>query len=133
MTKKSKPKKQPKAKKTAKKKNTQTKKTKKQSNPKKQARQEARIESKTLTKGSETIRVYGHEVEKNKITNAALDAFNKKRYTTNDIQVHEYIKNPNFHNLMIKIAVLDRIEEELIRLYPEHDIDRINYVTIMVR
>jgi len=110
-----------------------TAKTKKHATTKKQKKTEPRQEPKTLTKGGKTIRIYGHEVDKNKITNASLEAYHKKRYTTNDIQPQEYIQNPGFHNLMIKIAILDRIEEELIRIYPDAEIERVNAVTIRVR
>jgi len=120
---------------------TRMAKTKPKSKPAKKAKAKSNAKTavkpispaKTLTKGGRTIRIYGHEVEQSKITNAAIEARNKKRYTTHDIPVHEYISDPKFHELMIKIAILDRIEEELVRLYPEREIDRINTVTILVR
>ena len=112
--------------------------TKKHKKPAKRTKQktpaqEIRQENRTMARGGKTIRIYGHEVEKNKVINAAIEAYNKKRYTTNEIQAQDYISNPQFHNLMIKIAILDRIEEELIRLYPDAEIERLNSVTITIR
>jgi hypothetical protein len=79
------------------------------------------------------IVVYGMKLEPDIITRAAVEAFNKRRYTVHDIRLMEYIPDPKFRNLMVKIAVLDRIQEELLRMYPEVNVIRPNTVTLMVR
>ncbi|MFH0863017.1 MAG: hypothetical protein V1875_08330 [Candidatus Altiarchaeota archaeon] len=85
------------------------------------------VESKNITV------VYGMRIESDIITRAAIEAFNKKRYTVHDVRLTEYIPDPKFRNLMVKIAVLDRIQEELVKLYPEANVIRPNTVTLMVR
>jgi hypothetical protein len=77
--------------------------------------------------------VYGMRIDPEIITRAAIEAFNKKRYTVHDIKLTEYVPDPKFRNLMVKIALLDRIEEELFRLYPSAAIIRPNTVTLMAR
>jgi hypothetical protein len=77
--------------------------------------------------------VYGMKIDSDVITRSAVEAFNKRRYTVHDIRLTEYIPDPKFRNLMVKIAVLDRIQEELTRLYPEANVLRPNTVTLMVR
>jgi hypothetical protein len=77
--------------------------------------------------------VYGMRVDPEHITRAAHEAFNKRRYTVHDLRLTEYITDPKFRNLMVKIAVLDRIEEELLLVYPDSEIIRPNTVTLIVR
>ena len=77
--------------------------------------------------------VYGMRIDPEIVTRAAIEAYNKKRYTVHDIKLTEYIPDPKFRNLMVKIALLDRIEEELFRIYPNAAIIRPNTVTLMAR
>lgn len=85
------------------------------------------VESKSV------IVVYGMKVDPEHITRAAVEAFNKRRYTVHDLRLTDYIPDPRFRNLMVKISVLDRIEEELLRIYPDANVIRPNTVTLMVR
>lgn len=84
-------------------------------------------------KPRKTVIVYGMRVEPEKITRAAIEAYNKKRYTVHDIKLIDYIPDPRFRNLMVKIAVLDRIEEEVLRIYSDAEAVRQNTVTLLVR
>jgi hypothetical protein len=77
--------------------------------------------------------VYGMHVDPEIITRAAIEAYNKKRYTVHDVRLTDYIPDPKFRNLMVKIAVLDRIQEELLRIYPDAVVLRPNTITLMVR
>jgi hypothetical protein len=79
------------------------------------------------------IVVYGMKLDPEHITRAAVEAYNKRRYTVHDMRLTDYIPDPKFRNLMVKIAVLDRIEEEVMRLYPDATVIRPNTVTLMVR
>lgn len=77
--------------------------------------------------------VYGMNIDADHITRAAIEAYNKRRYTVHDVRLTEFIPDPKFRNLMVKVAVLDRIQEELVKLYPEANVIRPNTVTLMVR
>jgi len=77
--------------------------------------------------------VYGMRIDPEHITRAAQEAYNKRRYNIHDLRLTEYINDPKFRNLMVKIAVLDRIEEELVRLYPDSEVIRPNTVTLLIR
>jgi hypothetical protein len=79
------------------------------------------------------IIVYGMKLDPEHITRAAVEAYNKRRYTVHDMKLTDYIPDPKFRNLMVKIAVLDRIEEEVLSRYPEATVIRPNTVTLMVR
>jgi hypothetical protein len=79
------------------------------------------------------ICVYGKSVNPKLITQASIEAYNKRRYTTHDFRASDFISDPRLHNLMVKIAILDRIEEEIVRIYPDVTVDRINSVTLVVR
>ena len=91
------------------------------------------LPKKLPVKPPKVVVVYGMKVEPENITRAAIEAYNKRRYTVHDIRLIDYISDPKFRNLMVKIAVLDRIEEELLRIYPDAEIIRPNTVTLMVR
>ncbi|MBD3388138.1 MAG: hypothetical protein GF414_04275 [Candidatus Altiarchaeales archaeon] len=104
--------------------------------PKKRARKpkiEIILPKRLPVKPKKVVIVYGMNVNPEHITRAAIEAYNKRRYTVHDIKLSDYIPDPKFRNLMVKIAVLDRIEEELLRLYPNTDVIRPNTVTLMVR
>ena len=77
--------------------------------------------------------VYGMRLDPENITRAAIEAYNKKRYNVHDVRLTEHIEDPKFRNLMVKIAVLDRIEEEICRIYPSAEVLRPNTVTLIVR
>jgi hypothetical protein len=79
------------------------------------------------------IVVYGMRVDPEKVAAAAVEAYNRKRYTVHDIRLMEQIEDPKFRNLMVKIAVLDRIEEDVVRLYPDAEVLRPNTVTLIIR
>ncbi len=84
-------------------------------------------------KPPEVVIVYGMRLDTKKITYTAVEAYNKKRYTVHDIRLSEFdINDPKFKSLMVKIAVLDRIEEEVMRLYPDATISRTNTVTLEI-
>ena len=77
--------------------------------------------------------VYGMRIDERKILSAAVEAYNRKRYTVNDIRLSDYkVEDLKFKNLMVKIAVLDRIEEEILRVYPQAECKRPNTVTLLV-
>ncbi len=77
--------------------------------------------------------VYGMRIDERKILNSAVEAYNKRRYTVHDIKLSDYnVHDPKFKNLMVKIAVLDRIEEEILRIYPRSDVKRPNTVTLLI-
>jgi hypothetical protein len=88
---------------------------------------------KLSVKPKSVIVVYGMRIEPEHIMKAAIEAYNKRRYTVHDIRMQEYVTDPKFRNLMVKIALLDRIEEEMLRIYPDTNIIRPNTVTLMVR
>jgi len=82
---------------------------------------------------SKYIVVYGMRIDGVHISKAAADAFGKRRYTVHDLRLMDFIPDPRFRNLMVKIALLDRIEEELTRMYPSVNVIRPNTVTLLVR
>ncbi len=91
------------------------------------------LPKKLSVKPQETLIVYGMEIDPKRVQYAAVEAYNKKRYVAEDIKLQEYcINNPKFHNLMVKIAVLDRIQEEMLRLYPAANVKRQNSITLTV-
>lgn len=77
--------------------------------------------------------VYGMRIDGVHVTKAAAEAYGKRRYTVHDLRLMEFIPDPRFRNLMVKIALLDRIEEELTRMYPGVSVIRPNTVTLLVR
>jgi hypothetical protein len=77
--------------------------------------------------------VYGMKMDPEQVAKAAVEAYNKRRYTVHDVRLTDHIEDPKFRNLMVKIAILDRIEEDIYRLYPEAEILRPNTVTLVVR
>ena len=88
---------------------------------------------KLAVKPRDMIIVYGMRVDKDKVMRAAIEAYNKRKYTVNDIKLPEYgINDPKFRNLTLKIAVLDRIEEEIFRLYPDAEPKRPNTLTLLI-
>jgi hypothetical protein len=93
----------------------------------------AAIQKKLPVDSRSIVIVYGMKLDPEIITRAAIDAYNKRRYTVHDIRLIEYIPDPKFRNLMVRIAVLDRIEEEVRRVYPDANVMRPNTVTLMVR
>ncbi|HHQ45532.1 MAG TPA: hypothetical protein ENN13_05320 [Candidatus Altiarchaeales archaeon] len=80
----------------------------------------------------EAIRVYGHKVSPAKIQKAAQKAVYGRGISVNDISVSEFIRDDKYDNLMIKIALLDRIEEELLRTIDEQHIQRVNTIEIRI-
>jgi hypothetical protein len=96
--------------------------------------QEIILPKKLPVKPRKVVIVYGMSIDPEKVTRAAIEAYNKRKYTVHDIRLVEYIPDPKFNtHLMVKIAVLDRIEEEMLRLYPEAEVIRPNTVTLKVR
>jgi uncharacterized ubiquitin-like protein YukD len=91
------------------------------------------LPKKLAVKSPELMVVYGMQIEPKKVSYAAVEAYNKKKYNAEDIKLQDYcVTNPKFHNLMVKIAVLDRIHEEIKRLYPEANIKRLNSIQLLV-
>ncbi|MFH1403494.1 MAG: hypothetical protein ABIH11_04415 [Candidatus Altiarchaeota archaeon] len=78
------------------------------------------------------ITIYGKSVDPKLVTRAAIEAYNKRRYTTHDFKASDFIHDPRLHNLMVQIAILDRVEEEVVRIYPDVRVDRVNSVTLEV-
>jgi hypothetical protein len=72
----------------------------------------------------QAFRIFGHNVEPRKIKDAAIEAYNKRCYTIDDINVDQFIRDKEWDNLITKIGVLDRIEEQLVLLYPHIDVVR---------
>ena len=113
--------------------------SKKKAKPKRKVRRVHRksveiiLPKKLPVKPRKVVIVYGMHVEPEKITRAAIEAYNRRRYSVHDIRLMDFIPDPKFRNLMVKIAVLDRIEEEMYRLYPDTEVIRPNTVTLMVR
>jgi len=72
----------------------------------------------------QAFRIFGHNVEPRKIKDSAMEAYNKRCYTIDDINVDLFIRDKEWDNLITKIGILDRIEEQLILLYPHIDVVR---------
>jgi hypothetical protein len=117
--------------KTAQIKKKPTKKTIKASKPR-QAKTQLILPKKLTVPPKPVIIVYGMRIDPENITRMAIEAYNKHRYTVHDLRLTECISDPKFRNLMVKIAVLDRVEEEILRLYPQAQVLRPNTVTVMV-
>ncbi|MBM3309531.1 MAG: hypothetical protein FJY77_04685 [Candidatus Altiarchaeales archaeon] len=88
--------------------------------------------AKPLDVGRQVFRVFGHPVDSKKIKNAAVEAYSKRTYTIDDIPVEHYIKENEWDNLMTKIGILDRIEEQLNLMYPHVDVVRKNRITLEI-
>jgi len=82
-------------------------------------------------KGDKNAVVFGIKVPLHKLKDAAYDAYRMKSYTTDDIHVREFLPHEE-ENLMIKIALLDHIEEQLRLNYPQAAIERKNKLTVEV-
>ncbi|MFH1835714.1 MAG: hypothetical protein ABH851_05965 [Methanobacteriota archaeon] len=81
--------------------------------------------------GEKPIIVFGSQIPTARIRNAAKDALNCKTISTDDIFVKDYLQEDE-ENLMIKIAILDHIEEELKAIHHEFKITRKNKLTIVI-
>jgi len=82
-------------------------------------------------KGDKNAVVFGIKIPLHKLKDAAYDAYRMKSYTTDDIHVQEFLPHEE-ENLMIKIALLDHIEEQLRLNYPKAAVERKNKLTIEV-
>ena len=80
----------------------------------------------------QVVRIFGHKVDFRKIRDAAVEAYSKRAYTIDDIEVDQFIKEKEWDNLMTKIGILDRIEEQLIMMYPHIDVVRKNKITLQL-
>jgi hypothetical protein len=76
------------------------------------------------------VRIFGHAVDSRKVRDSAVEAYGKRLYTIDDIAVDQFISEKEWDNLMTKIGILDRIEEQLIMLYPHIDVVRKNKITL---
>lgn len=86
--------------------------------------------AKPLKLDRQVMRVFGHEIDPRKVKAAAMEAYNKRGYCIDDIPVESFIKDGEWDNLMTKIGILDRIEEQLNLMYPHIDVVRKNKITI---
>jgi len=116
-----------------KKKRTVRKASKKVSKKSKHRRRAVSTVSRRVVASRDVVVVYGMKIDQDHIIKAAQEAYARRRYTVHDIRLPEYVTDPKFRNLMVKISILDRIEEELNRRYPELSIIRPNTVTLMLR
>ena len=87
---------------------------------------------KVREKGEETAIVFGYPISPKKIQDAASDAIRRREYTTDDIHLQDYIEKEN-ENLMIKIVLLDHVEEKIRQKHPNLNVERKNKLTIKVR
>ncbi|MFH1125820.1 MAG: hypothetical protein V1703_01730 [Candidatus Altiarchaeota archaeon] len=88
--------------------------------------------AKPLKTDRQVMRVFGHPVDPNKIKAAAVEAYNKRQYTIDDISVDNYIRESEWDNTMTKIGILDRVEEQLTLMYPQIDVVRKNKISIEI-
>jgi len=79
-----------------------------------------------------SVIVFGIEIAEPKIRSAAIDAYRKRVYTTDDIHALDFFGDKKHDNLMVKIAILDRIQEMVILLYPNVLVGRKNKITLCV-
>jgi hypothetical protein len=82
-------------------------------------------------KGDKSAVVFGIKVPLHKLKDSAYDAYRMKTYTTDDIHVREFLLHEE-ENLMIKIALLDHIEEQVRLNYPKATIERKNKLALEV-
>ncbi|MDD5111608.1 MAG: hypothetical protein PHG85_03620 [Candidatus Altiarchaeota archaeon] len=73
---------------------------------------------------TQVCRIFGHNVDPRKIRESAMEAYNKRCYSIDDINVEFFIRDKEWDNLITKIGILDRIEEQLVLLYPHIDVVR---------
>lgn len=76
--------------------------------------------------------VFGHRISLGKLQKASRDAVRRKTYTTDEIHVQDYIPDKKEDNLMVKIALLDHIEEQARLSHPDASITRKNKLTLEV-
>jgi len=76
--------------------------------------------------------IFGVHVTEPKIRSAAIEAYRKRMYTTDDINAGEFFNDKSHDNLMVKIAILDRIQEMTKLLYPHTNVERKNKITLLV-
>jgi len=84
------------------------------------------------TKGAEHAIVFGKTISLTKIKKAASDAARAREYTADDIHTRDYIRDRDYDNLMVRIAILDHIEEQVRTMYPDATVDRKNKLTLSV-
>ncbi|MFH1788413.1 MAG: hypothetical protein ABH834_03425 [Candidatus Altiarchaeota archaeon] len=96
-----------------------------------QKRYRIRTPQKKKPSGKETPVIFGNKVPLRKIKDAAHDAYRIKKYTTDDIDTKDFIPCEE-GNLMIKIALLDHIEEQVKLHYPQAKIERKNKLTLEI-
>lgn len=87
---------------------------------------------KEKTAGKETPVIFGNKVPLRKIKDAAHDAHRRKNYTTDDIHTKDFIPGEE-ENLMIKIALLDHIEEQVKLHYPKAKVERKNKLSLEIK
>jgi hypothetical protein len=76
------------------------------------------------------VRVFGHKIDPNRVKNSAVEAYSRRSYGIDDIVVENFIRDSEWDNLMTKIGILDRIEEQLNLMYPHIDVVRKNKISI---
>jgi len=80
----------------------------------------------------QVMRVFGHEINPKKIQAAAVEAYNKRCYSIDDIPVNYYIKESEWDNLITKIGILDRVEEQINIMYPHVDVVRKSKINLEI-
>lgn len=88
-----------------------------------------RLPKKKKIKGKKVAVIFGNQVSLQKLKDAAYDAVQMKNYTTDDVHMNDYIPHED-DNLMIKIALLDHIEEQARENHPKSEITRKNKLTL---
>jgi len=77
--------------------------------------------------------IFGERVKPARITDAAREAVRKRAYSTDDIHVSDYTLNTASNdNLMFKISILDRVQEEIEANHPEVTAERKNKITLAI-
>ncbi|MFH0859594.1 MAG: hypothetical protein V1921_00165 [Candidatus Altiarchaeota archaeon] len=82
--------------------------------------------------GMGIISVFGNRIKPSRIEKSVKDAYRKKEYTTDDIHLPEFIRDKTDHNLMVKIGILDHIEEMAAQMYPSLNVYRKNKITLVL-
>lgn len=76
--------------------------------------------------------VFGMHITEPKVRAAAIEAYRKRLYTTDDINITEFLGDKTHDNLMVKIALLDRVHEMVKLLYPNNRVERKNKITLVI-
>ncbi|VVB51324.1 Uncharacterised protein [uncultured archaeon] len=85
-----------------------------------------------ITHPSDVV-VMGEVVTPASIKSLTKEAKRKMRFTIDDVNIVDIIPHQDPNNLFVKIAVIDRVQEEAVKMFPKSAVRRLNKITLEIR